>query len=129
MPVPGGHFWEIVGLLGMPGDSRGLDLVGAFLEEEEACRATRAQVRERLPVSEIYVRFCCLGRPVQETYLPPTVLFDLLGPAVFLQFFQQVSIWRKGWYLGSAFRLWAWAVARRQVGKWRVATNVRSTTA
>ena len=129
MPVPGGHFWEIVGLLGMPGDSRGLDLVGAFLEEEEACKAARAQVRERLPVSEIYVRFCCLGRPVRETYLPPSVLYDLLGPAVICQFFRQTKLWRQRWYLGSSLRMWVWAVARRQVGKWRVATNVRSTTA
>jgi hypothetical protein len=99
-----------------------LDLVGAFLEEEEACKAARAQVRERLPVREIHERFCC------RAYLPPSALYDLLGPAVICQFFRQVRIWRQRWYLGSSLRTWVWAVSRRQVGKWRVATNIRSTT-
>jgi hypothetical protein len=92
----------------MPADPRVLDQIASFLEEEEACRAARAQVLERLLVRDLYERFS--------------------GPGIFCQFFQQVRIWRTGWFLGSTWRAWVWAVARRQVGKWRIATNVRSTT-
>jgi len=106
----------------MLGDPGGLDLVPSFLEEEAACRAARAQGRERLPVRVLYERFCL------RAFLPPSQLYDLFGPEVICQFFRQVKIWRQGWYLGSSWRAWVWAVSRRQVGKWRVATNVRSTT-
>ena len=103
----------------MPGDPRRLDQIASFLEEAEACRAARAQVLERLPVRDLYERFSLLA---------PAQLYDLSGPGLICQFFQQVKIWRTGWYLGSTWRAWVWAVARRQVGKWRIATNVRSTT-
>ena len=97
----------------MPADPRVLDQIASFLEEEEACRAARAQVLERLLVRDLYERFSG-GLWIRN--------------AIFCQFFQQVRIWRTGWFLGSTWRAWVWAVARRQVGKWRIATNVRSTT-